>query len=261
VTVKCLAKMIKANPQNSLSAQRDKLIFSKGALAASVLMAGLLLTAPVPSFLMRSLHWQAAVFSTAAAAFYFLFFILCRQIKKQVEILNSGLSGENRGVQLLKDLPANYTVVSDLNLQHNGYKSQIDHCVIGPNGIFLIETKNVAGVVSGRRESNNLVHSRKIKGGEVQRRELYNPLKQVMGHARTVESILKDAGVSAKVKPMVYFSNSYIRLNVNFHRGDAFVPGKGAEMLRYIVKYKCDAPMGPEEQERAKKALLACHQK
>lgn len=253
--------MIKANPQNSLSAQRDRLIFGKGSLAACAFMLGLLLTAPIPSFLMRYCYWQAALFGAVSVFFYVVCFILCRQIKKQVEILNSGLSGENRGVQLLKGLPADYTVVSDLNLQHNGYKSQIDHCVIGPNGIFLIETKNVAGVVSGRRESNQLLHSRKIKGGTLQERELYNPLKQVMGHARTVENILKDAGIAAKVKPMVYFSNSYIKLNVNFHRGDAFVPGKSMEMLKYIQKYKCAVLLTTEQQEKAKKAILACHQK
>ncbi|MDD2955990.1 MAG: nuclease-related domain-containing protein [Oscillospiraceae bacterium] len=253
--------MIKANPQNSLSAQRDKLIFGKGALAACSFMAGLILTVMIPSLLIRSKYWQIAVIAATAAGFYIFCFILCRQIKKQVDILNSGLSGENRGVQLLRDLPANYTVVSDLNLQHNGYKSQIDHCVIGPNGIFLIETKNVAGMVSGERNSVNLTQSRRLKGGKMQKKEIYNPLKQTTGHARTVENILKEEGIHTSIHPMVYFSNSYIRLNVNFHRGDAFVPSKSAEMLKYIQKCKCEKPLTPQQQETARKALLRYHQK
>ncbi|KFF05770.1 nuclease-related domain-containing protein [Flavobacterium reichenbachii] len=77
------------------------------------------------------------------------------EIKKEtIENLNNtiyGAIGEQKVEDLLKKLPENYTLINDFcytfekPLNHNGdyIKSiQIDHLLISPSGIFLIETKN-----------------------------------------------------------------------------------------------------------------------
>ena len=40
-------------------------------------------------------------------------------------------------------------VIRDLILTEDGKSSQIDHIVINPRGIFVIETKNYSGVIYG----------------------------------------------------------------------------------------------------------------
>ncbi len=64
-----------------------------------------------------------------------------------------GAIGEEFVIALLSQLPQEYHVINDVNLhfhraiywrEKNEYikNSQIDHIVVGPNGIFLLETKN-----------------------------------------------------------------------------------------------------------------------
>jgi hypothetical protein len=54
-----------------------------------------------------------------------------------------GLKGEKVVNRVLERLPQDYFVFYDVKLP--GSKGNIDHVVIGPNGIFVIETKNYSG--------------------------------------------------------------------------------------------------------------------
>ena len=55
----------------------------------------------------------------------------------------NGLEGENMVAEYLNTLPQDYYVYQDVNLPGKG--GNIDHIVIGPTGIFVIETKNYSG--------------------------------------------------------------------------------------------------------------------
>lgn len=54
-----------------------------------------------------------------------------------------GLEGENLVSNYLNTLPKDYFVFNDVNLPGKG--GNIDHIVIGPTGIYVIETKNYSG--------------------------------------------------------------------------------------------------------------------
>ena len=54
-----------------------------------------------------------------------------------------GLEGENLVSDYLNTLPKNYFVYNDVKLPGKG--GNIDHIVIGPTGIYVIETKNYSG--------------------------------------------------------------------------------------------------------------------
>lgn len=54
-----------------------------------------------------------------------------------------GLEGENMVLKYLNTLPKNYFVFHDVTLPDK--KGNIDHIVIGPSGLFVIETKNYTG--------------------------------------------------------------------------------------------------------------------
>src|SRR3989344_720943 len=55
----------------------------------------------------------------------------------------SGIYGEQRTIEILQNLPDSYSLINDVNLP-SGY-GNIDHVVLGHNGIFVIETKNFEG--------------------------------------------------------------------------------------------------------------------
>lgn len=41
----------------------------------------------------------------------------------------------------IQELPEEYVVFNDLLFESNGYSTQIDHIVVSPYGVFVIETK------------------------------------------------------------------------------------------------------------------------
>lgn len=53
------------------------------------------------------------------------------------------MEGENLVSNYLNTLPKDYFVFNDVNLPGKG--GNIDHVVIGPTGIYVIETKNYSG--------------------------------------------------------------------------------------------------------------------
>jgi hypothetical protein len=56
-----------------------------------------------------------------------------------------GLFGEAMVAHLLGMLPATFYCLHDITLRSNGKRSNIDHLVVGPTGIWVIETKNWKG--------------------------------------------------------------------------------------------------------------------
>lgn len=56
---------------------------------------------------------------------------------------NKGIEGEKTVANYLNQLPENYIIFNDVKFP--GSFGNLDHVVIGPNGIFVIETKNYDG--------------------------------------------------------------------------------------------------------------------
>lgn len=50
----------------------------------------------------------------------------------------------------IQELPEEYVVFNDLLFESNGYSTQIDHIVVSPYGVFVIETKGYKGWILGR---------------------------------------------------------------------------------------------------------------
>lgn len=57
---------------------------------------------------------------------------------------------------ILSFLPDEYKVYNDVRVHAGGRKCQIDHLVVSPYGIFVIETKSYLGLTSGRSRDKML---------------------------------------------------------------------------------------------------------
>lgn len=65
-----------------------------------------------------------------------------------------GLIGEWRVRKQLERLPAeDYKILNDITIKAKKATSQIDHLIISPYGIFVIETKNYRGWIHGSENS------------------------------------------------------------------------------------------------------------
>ena len=86
--------------------------------------------------------------------------------------------GEGTVARRLKSLPGNkYTVFNDVMVKTGRGSVQIDHIVVSQYGIFVIETKNIAGIITGTEHSENWT---KVDNGR--KYEFFNPITQNMGH-------------------------------------------------------------------------------
>jgi hypothetical protein len=111
-----------------------------------------------------------------------------------------GELGEHKINIQLDQLPKECKSLSDILLPNpksrTGY-AQIDHIVISPYCLFVIETKNYNGEIKGGRTDQQWSVSNRYK--------MYNPLKQNYGHIKAIESLIK--GVTAvKFISMVSFT-------------------------------------------------------
>jgi hypothetical protein len=135
-----------------------------------------------------------------------------------------GKKGELMVSMTLARLPKeHYRVFNDIILPTRYGTTQIDHIVVSPFGIFVIETKNYNGWIYGGENSENWTQN--IWGNKYTFR---NPLKQNNGHVKALKSIL---GVSeTAIIPIVVFSN---RADLSVQTNQLVI---NRENLRSVIK-------------------------
>ncbi|MCJ8014186.1 NERD domain-containing protein [Paenibacillus sp. KQZ6P-2] len=105
--------------------------------------------------------------------------------KPEVQPTRIGELGEYKINIQLDQLPRECMYLSDLMIANTksrtGY-SQIDHVVITPQGLFVIETKNYTGEIKGKREEKTWTVSNRFR--------MYNPFMQNYGHIQAIKGYL-----------------------------------------------------------------------
>lgn len=123
---------------------------------------------------------------------------------------SAGGAGERSVAWRLRWLPKDrYFVINDLMIEkRNGNTSQIDHVVVSPYGIFVIETKNISGYVYGSEYSQQWKRYWKgyKRGGRYGEDELMfdNPVLQNGSHVKALIEQLHN--YYPKFIPIVAFS-------------------------------------------------------
>lgn len=167
------------------------------------------------------------------------------------KILDAGESGEMFTEMVLKKLPRSYYVVSDVVLERKNGTSQMDHVVVGRNGVFIVETKNHRGTITGNDEDVKVLQEKQLKGRKV-KKTFYNPTKQVSGHVRTVRRMMEDTGYGGTaIIGIVFFSNPDAKVYLTSNIVPVFsARTKGAKRLRsYIKNRKSNGYLKPGEQK------------
>lgn len=112
-----------------------------------------------------------------------------------------GKWGEKKVSTLLGFLGKEYIRFNDVLLQNGIHSSQIDHVVVSPYGIFVIETKNYKGWILGGENSEEWTEN--IWGHKY---KLNNPIRQNATHIRALKQLLP-----------VYTPDQYISIIVFSH--------------------------------------------
>lgn len=147
-----------------------------------------------------------------------------------------GKRGELAVTDTLKSLPDDYVVLNDLVLPDNG--GNIDHLLIGPNGIFAIETKNYSGYVKCEEEQW-YVNGHRIRSLSKQAK------RNSMAVRRSIGGLYGDLkGTIPYVVPLLTFVNPQAKLKL-------FKPTvpvlRLAEVVEFVLDYQTKRPISPDE--------------
>lgn len=158
--------------------------------------------------------------------------------KKEYEVLNSGVKGEQQTFEILKKLPKDFTVITNPVLHNRGSVNELDFVVIGTNGVFVVETKNYRGIITGNTSAQNW---KQIKHGKnkTYEKEVKNPAKQSYRQGRRMHEMFIDFGISADVFPILYFvdNRSELRITDDAEINVAIINSEN-DLLDYITKSK-----------------------
>jgi Nuclease-related domain len=162
-------------------------------------------------------------------------------------IYRGGWEGEKRVAKLLSSkLNDDYALLNDLYLRSGG--GDIDHIVLAPSGIFVLETKNWSGdiVCNGDEWQRNSKHTFRE-----------SPSHQVKRNAAQIKRIIDSSqsfgAQNVPVEGILVFSNNRARL----HLKNPTVPIiKLHQLSNYIIAYKNSNSYSRQQLELIGKEIL-----
>ena len=126
----------------------------------------------------------------------------------------TGWFGEHWTRESLNKLDKNeYIILNDIMILVNNKTHQIDHIVLSKYGIFVIETKQYNGYITGDKYDNKWV--RHLKNNQ----QVYytNPIRQNYGHVKAICELLDIS--EDKVFNIVCITSKNVKLNIK-HDGE-----------------------------------------
>ncbi len=171
------------------------------AIAAAVMLSGLLFRTPI-------------LFGTLPVTLLVIAFISARY-KNKMEILYSGIEGEQNSAKLISRLPDTYCAFQNLKVKFDGKTSETDLVLVGPTGIFIIEIKNLNGQIVGSYDAQHWIQHKVGRGGTPYSKKLYSPIKQVGTHVYRLANVLRKNGIRTYVNACVFFCNDECELNLS----------------------------------------------
>ncbi len=155
---------------DSLSANRPLSIsLAVFAVAAAIALYFILTTEIAQGLKMAFVFILGIIFSVSAGILAYLYIVARRRRakeRKEAMIFKAGSEGEKIIAEQLEQLPDSYYVWNDVSISPFDRVAHIDHVVIGPTGVFILETKSYAGKVTCD-EKGNWRRSKKGRRGEV----------------------------------------------------------------------------------------------
>lgn len=112
-----------------------------------------------------------------------------------------GYVGEQRIRKLLESLGEEVKIYNDLYVpKKNGEMTQVDHVLLSPKGIFVIETKNYTGWIFGSESQKNWTQTIYKK-----KSRFYNPVMQNNTHVKALQHYLN---MDMPLHSIIVFSNA-----------------------------------------------------
>ena len=155
--------------------------------------------------------------------------------------------GELKVIETLKQIKDEQYLINNLILLgDNNISHQMDHILIRHNGVFVIETKNYYGEISGQIDEPMWTRYIKIRGRN-QPKKFINPLKQNNAHIRYLKKVLgKDIPF---INFVVFVDNDISKLGI-------YTVVNLEQLNNRITLWECDTPLTSQKMKSIYDTLL-----
>jgi hypothetical protein len=161
-------------------------------------------------------------------------------------VYKGGWAGEKRVAKLLEDtLNDEYSLLNGLNFYNGG--GDIDHVVLGPTGVFVIETKNWSGRIVCNGDECHRPGGRPVSGSpSEQAKKNAAKVRHKIGNSQKLPFIVQ-------VIPIVVFTNNNATLQIR----NSTVPILKLEQLpNYIISHGSDRDLSRHVLDIVAKEIL-----
>ena len=206
----------------------QKLVRAEIGVAALLLVAGLVIWFQRDSATLLILAGVAAFLAVGH-------YLKAKENLQQADYLEAGLKGEVEVARLLADgLDNDYYVYNDIRIRSGFRSAQVDHVVVGPCGVVLIETKNWRGRMVGDVQDKAW---QQYRFSDSLPRRVGNPVLQNQRHAEVVTAYLRSSGLpEVPVIPLLVFTARKATLEIT-HLNTAIVwPTEMCDHIRRLPR-------------------------
>lgn len=160
-----------------------------------------------------------------------------REITAESRNLEGGRRGERKIASLLAErLADDHVILNDLEFRIGLDRCQIDHLVIAPSGIYVIESKYWGGTLTG--DAGDTQWTQRRANGAT--KMVKSPVLQVERQRRMFITVLTDPVPDDRIFALAVFSHPKVKLNITRRENRAF---HFAEAIRFINDRCFDPPV------------------
>ena len=160
-----------------------------------------------------------------------------REIAQESRSLEGGRRGEQKMADRLADqLAEDHVILNDLELRVAHERAQIDHLVLAPSGIYILESKFWAGTLSGSVWDASW--TQKKNNGAV--RHVKSPVQQCERQRRMFITLLAAQVPEDRIYALAVFTHPDVKLQIAGGQGKAFLV---RDAIRFINDRCFDPPV------------------
>lgn len=157
-------------------------------------------------------------------------------VAREAGIREAGAAGERETAHQLSYIGREYVTFHGIKLRGGGRVQEFDHFVIGPNGVFHLETKHWKGKISF--EKNGL-----FRDGE----PAADPTAQLYRHEYVLKELLRSEGQSAEVHGLLVFTHPQATVQ---GKPPAFTAVRADRLVHEIRERRSKRPLSKADIQR-----------
>lgn len=145
-----------------------------------------------------------------------LVIFLCKSQGYESGQKRAGRQGENYVCDLIcQVLKEKDLLFSNVSIEIEGKRTELDHIIVNNRGIFIIEVKNYSGSLMGTDNDYEWVKTKISSSGNSYTKIVKNPIKQVNRQVYLLAQFLKYYGVDVWVEGYTFLCRVIRRWTVN----------------------------------------------